>query len=191
MKREIFKFGAAILSAGILQSGQVLFAQTGTGAAPSTPSQSGITGPTAPQPGPGAPRQMEPTIPGKPAPTNPNRVQPNPGVVEPLPGQTGTIPEQVQRPPAEGGQQTPNALTSDQIKKVQEALKAKGMNPGTTSGIMDPTTQQALRDFQKANNLPVTGVLDRNTADKLGVTMSGTSTVKPTGSTPRPNSVVP
>ena len=191
MKRKIFKIGAVLLSSSILQSGQLLFAQTSPGTGPSAPSQSGTAGPTVPQPEPGAPRQMEPTIPGKPAPSGPQKIQPNPGVGEPLPGQTGTIPERVLPPPSAGGQQTSGALSSDQIKKVQEALKAKGMNPGTMSGMMDPTTQQALRDFQKANNLPVTGVLDRNTADKLGVTMSGTSTPNPTGSSPRTNSVVP
>jgi peptidoglycan hydrolase-like protein with peptidoglycan-binding domain len=34
---------------------------------------------------------------------------------------------------------------------------------------MDSKTQQALRDFQKANKLPVTGTLDQQTAQKLGI----------------------
>lgn len=37
---------------------------------------------------------------------------------------------------------------------------------------MDAQTQQALRDFQKANDLPATGVLDEKTANKLGVNIS-------------------
>jgi peptidoglycan hydrolase-like protein with peptidoglycan-binding domain len=61
-------------------------------------------------------------------------------------------------------------VTSEHIKKAQDALKAKGLNPGT-GGKLDPRTQQALREFQKANNLPATGVLDEKTAAKLGVTM--------------------
>jgi peptidoglycan hydrolase-like protein with peptidoglycan-binding domain len=60
------------------------------------------------------------------------------------------------------------AVTSEDIKKAQEALKAKGLEPGT-DGKMDAKTQQALRDFQKANDLTVTGVLDEKTAAKLGV----------------------
>jgi peptidoglycan hydrolase-like protein with peptidoglycan-binding domain len=60
------------------------------------------------------------------------------------------------------------AVTSADIKKAQEALKAKGLEPGT-DGKMDAKTQQALRDFQKANDLTVTGVLDEKTAAKLGV----------------------
>lgn len=59
-------------------------------------------------------------------------------------------------------------ISSAEIKKAQEALKAKGHNP-SLEGKMDAQTQQALRDFQKANDLPATGVLDEKTASKLGV----------------------
>src|ERR1044071_5659868 len=106
VKRKIFKIGAVLLSSSILQSGQLLFAQTSPGTVPSAPSQSGTAGPTVSQTEPGAPRQKEPTIPGKPAPSGPQKIQPNPGVGEPLPGQTGTIPERVLPPPSAGGQQT-------------------------------------------------------------------------------------
>ncbi len=34
---------------------------------------------------------------------------------------------------------------------------------------MDTEMQHALREFQKANKLPVTGRLDEGTAEKLGV----------------------
>ena len=69
------------------------------------------------------------------------------------------------------------AASSDDIKKAKEALKAQGHNPGTIDGNMDSRTQQALRDFQQANKLPVTGILDQQTAAKLGVTLnSGSST---------------
>ena len=67
-------------------------------------------------------------------------------------------------------------VSTDHIKKAQDALKAKGLNPGT-DGKLDDKTQQALRDFQKVNNLPATGVLDAQTAAKLGITLdSGKST---------------
>jgi peptidoglycan hydrolase-like protein with peptidoglycan-binding domain len=59
-------------------------------------------------------------------------------------------------------------ISSTEIKKAQEALKAQGHNPGM-DGKMDAQTQQALIDFQKANDLPATGVLDDKTASKLGV----------------------
>ena len=43
------------------------------------------------------------------------------------------------------------------------------MNPGAIDGIMDPRTQQAVRDYQKQQNLPQTGQLDAATLQKLGV----------------------
>jgi len=93
-----------------------------------------------------------------------------PGQTQPMPGRPGTIPERVQRPDV--GDPGMAGVTADDIKKAKEALKAKGLNPGPMDGVLDGKTQQALRDFQKANKLPVTGVLDPKTAEKLGVTLS-------------------
>lgn len=88
-----------------------------------------------------------------------------------IPGQRGTIPEQMERPDA--GSQQEMVVSSDDIRRAQEALKAKGRDPGTISGRMHAKTQEALREFQKANDLPATGVLDKKTADKLGITLKG------------------
>jgi carboxyl-terminal processing protease len=76
-------------------------------------------------------------------------------------------------------------VTSDHIKKAQDALKAKGLNPGT-GGKLDPQTQQALSEFQKANDLPATGVLDEKTAAKLGVNL-GTEGKSPSGQSTSPS----
>ena len=146
MKRKKEILTAVILSGSVGLGAQSIFAQGAPGG--------GQTGPTGPQP-----RQTQPTIPGQPAPGLPQ--------AEPMPGQPGTIPERVQRPSAgDKGM----VVSSDDIKKAKEALKAKGLNPGPIDGTLDSKTQQALRDFQKANKLPVTGVLDAQTAEKLGVT---------------------
>jgi peptidoglycan hydrolase-like protein with peptidoglycan-binding domain len=69
--------------------------------------------------------------------------------------------------PGSGGQ------SSTQISQVQQAVKAKGYDPGTTDGKMGAQTQEALRRFQKANGLPVTGMVDSQTAKALGVSSSG------------------
>lgn len=61
-------------------------------------------------------------------------------------------------------------VTPSHVRKAQEALTTKGLNPGA-DGKMDPPTRQALQDFQKKNNLPATGVLDEKTAGKLGVNL--------------------
>jgi peptidoglycan hydrolase-like protein with peptidoglycan-binding domain len=45
---------------------------------------------------------------------------------------------------------------------------------------MHAKTQEALREFQKANDLQATGVLDQKTADKLGMKLKGDK-----GSTPQ------
>jgi peptidoglycan hydrolase-like protein with peptidoglycan-binding domain len=62
-------------------------------------------------------------------------------------------------------------MSSENITEAQEALRARGFNPGSTSGTMDAKTQQAVREFQKVNKLPVTGVLDPKTAQQLGITL--------------------
>jgi peptidoglycan hydrolase-like protein with peptidoglycan-binding domain len=145
MKRKKQMLTAVILSGSFGLGANSLFAQGAPG--------SGQPGPTGPQP-----RQTQPTIPGQPAPGLPQ--------TEPMPGKPGTIPERVERPSAgDKGM----VVSSDDIKKAKEALKAKGLNPGPIDGTLDSKTQQALRDFQKANKLPVTGVLDAQTAEKLGV----------------------
>jgi peptidoglycan hydrolase-like protein with peptidoglycan-binding domain len=74
--------------------------------------------------------------------------------------------------PAQSDRSTSSSrVSSDDIKNAKEALKAKGIDPGPINGTMDSKTQQALRQFQQANNLPVTGTLDQATATKLGVTL--------------------
>src|SRR5215467_8095904 len=83
------------------------------------------------------------------------------------------IPEKMQSPSSGIQSQGMAGMPADDIKKAKEALKAKGLNPGPIDGTLDSKTQQALRDFQKANKLPVTGVLDAQTAEKLGVSSMG------------------
>ena len=165
MKRKKQILTAVILSGSVGLGASSLFAQGAPGSGP---------GPTGPQP-----RPTQPTIPGQPAPGLPQ--------TEPMPGKPGTIPERVERPSA-GDQGM--VVSSDDIKKAKEALKAKGLNPGPIDGTLDSKTQQALRDFQKANKLPVTGVLDAQTAEKLGVSSMGKGSMPeraPGSSIPRDN----
>jgi peptidoglycan hydrolase-like protein with peptidoglycan-binding domain len=58
---------------------------------------------------------------------------------------------------------------SEDTKKLQEALKAKGHDPGLIDGIMGPKTRAALKAFQEANGIKGTGRLDDPTAEKLGL----------------------
>lgn len=69
------------------------------------------------------------------------------------------------------------AMSSQDIKQVQQALQAKGHNAGT-SGVMDDKTRDAIRAFQKKEGLSVTGNVNAKTAQALGVSVgqSGSST---------------
>ena len=59
-------------------------------------------------------------------------------------------------------------------REVQEALKAKGNDPGPIDGRMGPKTRAALKAFQEANGLKGTGQLDNQTAEKLGIAKMAT-----------------
>ena len=65
----------------------------------------------------------------------------------------------------------PRAFAGDHnnIKKVQEALRDKGYDPGPIDGVMGSQTRKAISQYQKSENLCVTGHLDADTAGKLGV----------------------
>jgi peptidoglycan hydrolase-like protein with peptidoglycan-binding domain len=66
--------------------------------------------------------------------------------------------------------------TSDDVKKLQEALKAKGDDPGVIDGVMGKKTIGALKGFQERNGLKATGKLDKQTAEKLGIEMAESTT---------------
>jgi peptidoglycan hydrolase-like protein with peptidoglycan-binding domain len=83
--------------------------------------------------------------------------------------------EEKQAPPAKAEkmgetEKKPEMTTgTENTRKVQEALKAKGNDPGPIDGKMGPKTRAALKEFQQASGLKATGQLDSQTAEKLGV----------------------
>ena len=97
--------------------------------------------------------------------TIPEQIQPErkvPGATQPDRGGTlGT------EPGAGAMHQDP-----DTVRAVQQALQEKGFDPGEINGIIGPETQEAIRSFQKANGLPVTGQLDAETSQQLGIAQS-------------------
>lgn len=60
-------------------------------------------------------------------------------------------------------------MSRRQVQAVQRALEAEGFDPGRSDGSMDNNTRAAIRDFQRNNELVVTGTVDRQTAEVLGV----------------------
>jgi hypothetical protein len=64
-------------------------------------------------------------------------------------------------------------LHQNEIKKMQETLRNKGHHRGKVDGVFGLRTRASIRAYQKAENLPITGQLDTQTAGKLGVTPVG------------------
>ena len=55
------------------------------------------------------------------------------------------------------------------VRSVQQALNDKGYGAGPADGTWGPSTETALRRFQEAQGLPVTGRPDARTRAALGV----------------------
>ena len=55
------------------------------------------------------------------------------------------------------------------LQQAQEALKTQGYDPGATDGTFNLRTRVALLAFQRARQLPVTGVVDNPTLEALGL----------------------
>ena len=58
------------------------------------------------------------------------------------------------------------------IMRVQAALYAKGYDPGAIDGELTESTKLALRKFQGAHGLAVTGKMTTQTMNALGVTLT-------------------
>lgn len=56
-----------------------------------------------------------------------------------------------------------------QVQELQRRLRAAGFRPGQLDGKFGAKTQDAVKAFQKAHGLPVTGIVDRRTAEALGL----------------------
>ncbi len=73
-------------------------------------------------------------------------------------------------------------LTTSETKTVQKKLKNWGYYKGSVDGIYGSKTKQAVRLFQKKNGLTVDGIVGKNTARALGMTIRGSQTGKATSS---------
>jgi peptidoglycan hydrolase-like protein with peptidoglycan-binding domain len=79
-------------------------------------------------------------------------------------------------PPAAGAgrtSQVPAVGRGNDVRKMQQTLRDKGHYRGDVDGVLGLHTRASIRGFQKAENLPVTGQLDTQTAGKLGVAPEG------------------
>lgn len=63
---------------------------------------------------------------------------------------------------------SPSQLSSAEIQDVQQSLNDEGYSL-SVDGVWGPQTRDAIRNFQQANNLDVTGTLDSQTLAELDV----------------------
>ena len=54
-------------------------------------------------------------------------------------------------------------------RRIQEALRERGLLAGAPSGELDEPTSAALRRFQRSEDLAQTGAPDRETLRRLGI----------------------
>lgn len=54
-------------------------------------------------------------------------------------------------------------LARDMVQQAQLYLRAAGYNPGRVDGIFDDGTSTAVRQYQVAQGIPVSGLLDEPT----------------------------
>ncbi len=69
----------------------------------------------------------------------------------------------------QGRQNGSQQLNSDQVRKLQQALKDKGYNPGQVDGIIGSQTRQALRQFQQSQGIASTGKVNPKTLQALDI----------------------
>lgn len=53
------------------------------------------------------------------------------------------------------------------VKKIQQALKSAGFDPGRIDGKMGPRTKKAIAEFQKSKGLSADGIIDQKTWEAL------------------------
>jgi peptidoglycan hydrolase-like protein with peptidoglycan-binding domain len=60
-------------------------------------------------------------------------------------------------------------VIKNEIRKMQETLRDKGHYQGMVDGVFGLRTRASVRAYQEVENRPVTGQVDSQTADGLGV----------------------
>jgi mannosyl-glycoprotein endo-beta-N-acetylglucosaminidase len=64
-------------------------------------------------------------------------------------------------------------FSRSEVRAAQQQLKNDGYYKGRIDGIDGPMTMAAIRNYQRDNNLAVSGQLDSQTRDQLGISQTG------------------
>lgn len=65
------------------------------------------------------------------------------------------------------------------VQQAQEQLIGLGYDPGAIDGVYGPRTRQALEAFQRAQHLPITGLLDEPTLQALQLAVAPPAAAAP------------
>lgn len=60
----------------------------------------------------------------------------------------------------------------EQIKQAQAMLKTRGMYAGEETGKLDADTRAALKKYQEAESLKVTGTMNKATLEKMNIALT-------------------
>lgn len=66
----------------------------------------------------------------------------------------------------------PFRADKDQIKQAQAILKQRGFYTGEQTGKLDADTRVALKKYQEAEKIKVTGTLNKLTLEKMGIDLT-------------------
>ena len=66
----------------------------------------------------------------------------------------------------------PLQVKAQTVMQVQQKLNKEGFDAGNADGNWGPQTAEAVKNFQRKNDLPQTGQLDQQTLSKLGINLS-------------------
>ena len=69
----------------------------------------------------------------------------------------------------DAGMRDSQPASTQEVRQAQSKLNDLGYQTGQPDGVFGPRTQEALRNFQKAKNIAVTGQLDEKTTTALGL----------------------
>ena len=62
--------------------------------------------------------------------------------------------------------------TKEQIKQAQAMLKGRGLYAGAETGKLDADTRAAIRKYQEAEGVKVTGTLNKATLEKMNIALT-------------------
>jgi len=83
-------------------------------------------------------------------------------------------------------------LSKAEATKVQQILKSEGLYQGPIDGVIGPLTRSALQEYQKRHHLLMTGRVDEQTAQSMGINVrpEGSAQVKEEKGTKKESGVV-